>query len=72
VDAAIVDRPIALKAQHDVPQLRVAVGVKLGSHYVLAGAPDTAVISPVDTALQTLSADGTLDELKKKWFGPGL
>jgi ABC-type amino acid transport substrate-binding protein len=72
VDAAVIDRPLAVTATRDYPQLRLVAGVKLGAHYVLAGAPDTAVISPVDTAIQTLSDDGTLDALKKKWFGPGL
>jgi ABC-type amino acid transport substrate-binding protein len=72
VDAALLERPFAVKAAHDFPELRAVADVKLGSHYVLAGAPDTAVISPVDTAIQTLSDDGTLDQLKKKWFGPGL
>jgi ABC-type amino acid transport substrate-binding protein len=71
-DAAIVDRPVAVKAAHDIPQLRTVTGVRTGAHYVLAGAPDTAVIAPVNTAIQTLSDDGTLDELKRKWFGPGL
>ena len=39
---------------------------------ITPGAADTAVMAPVDTALQTLKDNGTLDDLKKKWFGPGL
>jgi ABC-type amino acid transport substrate-binding protein len=72
VDAGLADRAVALRAQTAIPQLRVVGSVHLGGHYVLAGAPDTAVMAPVNTALAKLSSDGTLDALKRHWFGPGL
>jgi ABC-type amino acid transport substrate-binding protein len=72
IDAAIVDKPLGLRTQKTVPDLRVVGSVQLGSHYVLAGAADTAIMAPVDTGLAKLSSDGTLDELKRKWFGPGI
>jgi ABC-type amino acid transport substrate-binding protein len=71
IDAAIVPQPTALRAR-TVPNLHLVAAISVGAHYVLAGAADTAVMAPVDTALRKLASDGTLDQLKKKWFGPGI
>jgi hypothetical protein len=30
------------------------------------------VMAPVDTALRTLQSEGTLADLRRKWFGPGV
>jgi ABC-type amino acid transport substrate-binding protein len=72
VDVGLADRAVAFRAQMAIPQLRVAGTVSIGGHYVLTGAADTAVMAPVDTALATLKSNGTLDGLKKRWFGPGV
>ena len=72
VDAAVVDRPVALRTQTAVPQVRAVATVKTDAHYTFLGAVETSVMAPVDTALRTLQSDGTLDDLKRRWFGPGL
>jgi polar amino acid transport system substrate-binding protein len=72
VDAAIVDRPVALYAQTQTNLLRAVLAIGIGDKYVLAGAPDGAFIAPLNAALTRLGTDGTLGALKRKWFGPGI
>jgi ABC-type amino acid transport substrate-binding protein len=71
VDAAVLDRAVALAAQMSFPEVHVVADIGIGAHYVMAAAPDTAVTAPLDTALRTIQDDGTLDAIKKRWFGPG-
>jgi ABC-type amino acid transport substrate-binding protein len=72
IDAAIVDRPVALYAQTQSNLLRTVIAIGIGERYVLAGAPDGAFIAPLNAALARLGTDGTLGALKRKWFGPGI
>ena len=72
VDAVIVDRPVALRAQRTSGAVRAVETIRLSRHYVLIGAADTAVMAPVNTALAKLESDGTIAALRQRWFGPGI
>ena len=71
LDAGVGDRPTAFRTQMAVPRLRAVLKVATGVHYVLVGAAESSVMPQVDNALGALEADGTLHEMKRRWFGRG-
>jgi ABC-type amino acid transport substrate-binding protein len=72
VDAIVCDRVTAYGYVQRIPELRM-VGAPLGDEpYVVATRHDSPVlIERVNEALAEWHADGTLEELGRRWFGAG-
>jgi len=69
VDAVLADGPLNDHAALEDASLTVTVRRPTDVRYGLATAPDGDLLVQVDAALAELRADGTLDELTRRWFG---
>lgn len=71
VDATVNDSLAVLEYTKKNGDTGVQVAAKTGevSHQAFAARKDDAVIGQINTALEALSADGTLAEIAEKYFG---
>ncbi|MEV4127858.1 amino acid ABC transporter substrate-binding protein [Nocardia sp. NPDC049707] len=71
IDATVNDSLAVLEYTKKNGDAGVKVAVKTGqvSHQAFAARKDDAVIGQINTALEALSADGTLAKISEKYFG---
>jgi len=71
VDAVIIDKVAAVGFMGENPgKLKMAGDVTSGEFLGFVFPPGSDLIAPVDAALEAMQADGTLEQLNKKWFEP--
>ena len=71
VDAVIGDAPLTGHAALSDDSLTVTQTLPSETDYGLATAPTNAtLLAEVNQALAQMTADGSLDELRTRWFGP--
>jgi ABC-type amino acid transport substrate-binding protein len=69
VDAVINDLPTTESVAEDNPDLEVVQTFDTGEEYgIIFGQDQDALLEQVNSALQEIKDDGTLDELYQKWF----
>jgi ABC-type amino acid transport substrate-binding protein len=69
VDAVINDLPTTQSVAEDNPDLEVVQTFDTGEEYgIIFGQDQDALLEQVNSALQEIKDDGTLDELYRKWF----
>lgn len=70
VDAVVTDGPLADRAALLDPTLHVAARTPTDVRYGIATSPQAAdLVAQLDQALAGLAADGSLAELRVRWFG---
>jgi ABC-type amino acid transport substrate-binding protein len=70
-DVVVDDSPIAAYFVNERPGLRVLGNLpKTDSHYAMMFAKGSALRQPIDAAIESLEADGTLEQSRQRWFGP--
>jgi ABC-type amino acid transport substrate-binding protein len=70
VDAVIDDLPVLRFGLRDATDASVVDVISTRQHYVLGAHPSNgALIGRIDKAIEKLEINGTLDELRKRWFG---
>ena len=71
VDAVIIDKVAAVGFMGENPgKLKMAGDVTSGEFLGFVFPPGSDLIAPVNAALEAMKADGTLEQLNKKWFEP--
>ncbi|RME48254.1 MAG: ABC transporter substrate-binding protein, partial [Chloroflexi bacterium] len=71
VDAVIIDKVAAVGFMRENPgKLKMAADVTSGEFLGFVFPPGSELIAPVNAALESMKADGTLESLNKKWFEP--
>jgi len=71
VDAVIIDKVAAVGFMGENPgKLKMAGDVTSGELLGFVFPPGSDLIAPVNAALEAMQADGTLEQLNKKWFEP--
>jgi polar amino acid transport system substrate-binding protein len=69
-DAALLDLPSALVIAHDRPGLRVPARFDRDEDLAAVLPKGSSNTQVVDRALRALIADGTVDELRRRWLDP--